>query len=63
MFSSMRKNIDYTHLDIKDQNLVKEIYFEGLRVLGKPEHFARHYCENDANLSKPYNYLQLFRIQ
>ena len=28
-------------LDIKGPNLVKGIHFEGLRVLGKPEDFAR----------------------
>jgi len=36
-------------LDIKGDNLVKGIHFEGLRVLGKPEHFARHYYENGAD--------------
>ncbi len=30
-------------LDIKGPNLVKGIHLEGLRVLGRPEHFARHY--------------------
>lgn len=30
-------------LDIKGPNLVKGIHLEGLRVLGKPEHFAKHY--------------------
>lgn len=30
-------------LDIKGPNLVKGIHLEGLRVLGKPEHFARSY--------------------
>ncbi len=30
-------------LDIKGPNLVKGIQLEGLRVLGKPEEFARHY--------------------
>jgi cyclase len=29
--------------------LVKGIHFEGLRVLGKPEYFARHYYENGAD--------------
>jgi len=33
-------------LDIKGPNLVKGIQFEGLRVLGLPEIFARHYYEN-----------------
>jgi len=36
-------------LDIKGPNLVKGIHFEGLRVLGKPENFARHYYENGAD--------------
>jgi cyclase len=36
-------------LDIKGPNLVKGIHFEGLRVLGKPEHFARSYYENGAD--------------
>lgn len=36
-------------LDIKGPNLVKGIHFEGLRVLGKPEHFARHYFEQGAD--------------
>lgn len=36
-------------LDIKGPNLVKGIHFEGLRVLGKPEAFARHYYENGAD--------------
>ncbi len=36
-------------LDIKGPNLVKGINFEGLRVLGKPEDFARHYYENGAD--------------
>ncbi len=36
-------------LDIKGPNLVKGIHFEGLRVLGKPEHFARYYYENGAD--------------
>jgi len=36
-------------LDIKGPNLVKGINFEGLRVLGKPERFARHYYENGAD--------------
>ena len=36
-------------LDIKGPNLVKGICFEGLRVLGKPEHFARSYYESGAD--------------
>lgn len=36
-------------LDIKGPNLVKGIHMEGLRVLGKPEYFARYYYENGAD--------------
>lgn len=36
-------------LDIKGPNLVKGIHLEGLRVLGKPENFARFYYENGAD--------------
>lgn len=36
-------------LDIKGPNLVKGIHFEGLRVLGKPENFARHYFDQGAD--------------
>ncbi len=36
-------------LDIKGQNLVKGIHLEGLRIMGKPEAFARHYYENGAD--------------
>lgn len=36
-------------LDIKGPNLVKGIHLEGLRVLGKPQDFARHYYENGAD--------------
>ena len=36
-------------LDIKGPNLVKGIHLEGLRVLGKPEAFARHYYETGAD--------------
>lgn len=36
-------------LDIKGPNLVKGIHLEGLRVLGRPEQFARHYYENGAD--------------
>jgi cyclase len=36
-------------LDIKGPNLVKGIHLEGLRVLGKPEHFAKYYYEQGAD--------------
>lgn len=36
-------------LDIKGSNLVKGINLEGLRVLGKPENFAKYYYENGAD--------------
>lgn len=36
-------------LDIKGPNLVKGVHFEGLRVLGKPEDFARRYYEDGAD--------------
>lgn len=36
-------------LDIKGPNLVKGIHLEGLRVLGKPEDFAKFYFENGAD--------------
>lgn len=36
-------------LDIKGPNLVKGIHLEGLRVLGKPEKFAKFYYENGAD--------------
>lgn len=36
-------------LDIKGPNLVKGIHFEGLRVLGKPEDYARYYYESGAD--------------
>ena len=36
-------------LDVKGPNLVKGIHLEGLRVLGKPEKFARHYYEQGAD--------------
>lgn len=36
-------------LDIKGPNLVKGIHLEGLRVLGKPEDFARIYYEEGAD--------------
>ena len=36
-------------LDIKGPNLVKGVNLEGLRVLGKPETFARHYYEQGAD--------------
>lgn len=36
-------------LDIKGENLVKGIHLEGLRVLGKPEEFAKQYYEEGAD--------------
>ncbi len=36
-------------LDVKGPNLVKGIHLEGLRVLGKPEVFARFYYESGAD--------------
>lgn len=48
--SSMSKNIRIIpRLDIKGPNLVKGIHLEGLRVLGKPEQFARYYYESGAD--------------
>jgi len=36
-------------LDIKGDNLVKGIHLEGLRIIGKPEEFAKYYYESDAD--------------
>ncbi|MDC0384317.1 imidazole glycerol phosphate synthase cyclase subunit [Candidatus Marinimicrobia bacterium] len=36
-------------LDIKGPNLVKGIHLEGLRVLGKPENFAKYYYSEGAD--------------
>jgi imidazole glycerol-phosphate synthase subunit HisF len=36
-------------LDIKGDNLVKGVHFEGLRVMGKPERFARYYYQHGAD--------------
>ncbi len=36
-------------LDIKGDNLIKPIRFDGLRVLGRPEAFASNYYENGAD--------------
>lgn len=36
-------------LDIKGPNLVKGIHLEGLRVLGKPQQYAKYYYENGAD--------------
>ena len=36
-------------LDIKGPNLVKGIHLEGLRVLGKPEDFAKFYYDQGAD--------------
>jgi cyclase len=38
-----------SRLDIKGPNLVKGVQLEGLRVLGRPEDFARHYYEEGAD--------------
>jgi len=47
---NMSKNIRIIpRLDIKGPNLVKGIHLEGLRVLGKPEQFARYYYETGAD--------------
>src|SRR3989338_8832877 len=46
----MSKNIRIIpRLDIKGPNVVKGIHLEGLRVLGKPEAFSRHYYEQGAD--------------
>lgn len=46
----MAKNIRIIpRLDIKGPNIVKGIHLEGLRVLGKPEQFARYYYEAGAD--------------
>jgi cyclase len=46
----MSKNIRIiARLDIKGPNLVKGVHLEGLRVLGKPEDFAKYYYENGAD--------------
>jgi len=56
-------------LDIKGPNLVKGIHLEGLRVLGKPEQFARYYYERGADeliymdvVASLYNRNSLHRI-
>jgi cyclase len=36
-------------LDVKGPNLIKGIHLEGLRVLGKPDAFAKHYAEQGAD--------------
>lgn len=36
-------------IDVKGPNLVKGVHLEGLRVLGRPERFARHYYEHGAD--------------
>jgi len=33
-------------LDIKGPNLIKGVHFEGLRVIGDPQEYARHYYED-----------------
>ena len=36
-------------LDIKGENLVKGVHLEGLRIIGKPEEFAKFYYESGAD--------------
>ena len=36
-------------LDIKGDNLVKGVHLEGLRIIGKPEKFAKFYYESGAD--------------
>lgn len=45
----MKYNRIIPRLDIKGPNLVKGIHLEGLRVLGKPEDFAKLYYEQGAD--------------
>lgn len=45
----MEKTRIISRLDIKGPNLVKGIHLEGLRVLGKPEAFAKYYYDNGAD--------------
>ena len=33
-------------LDLKGPNLIKPMYLEGLRVLGKPEDYVKHYFKD-----------------
>ena len=40
-------------LHVKGQNLVKTVYYDGLRVLGKPEQYAEIYYEEGCDDS-PY---------
>lgn len=56
-------------LDIKGPNLVKGIQLEGVRVLGNPQAFARHYYETGADeliymdvVASLYNRNNLFHI-
>lgn len=45
----MKKIRIIPRLDIKGPNLIKGIHLEGLRVLGKPEDFARRYYDEGAD--------------
>lgn len=45
----MQKVRIISRLDIKGPNVVKGIHLEGLRIMGKPEEFARHYYEDGAD--------------
>jgi cyclase len=54
LFLALRRRRPMNHriiawLDIKGPNLVKGIKLEGLRALGRPERFARHYYESGAD--------------
>ena len=56
-------------LDIKGPNLVKGIHLEGIRVLGKPEDFARNYYASGADeliymdvVASLYNRNNLFHL-
>lgn len=49
MISSVKTTRIIPKLEIKGPNLVKGIHLEGLRVLGKPEDFARYYYEQGAD--------------
>lgn len=45
----MRKTRIIARLDIKGPNLIKGIHLEGLRVIGKPNEYAKRYYEQGAD--------------